>query len=496
MNEQSSAQPAQQVRLSKAKDGSMLVPSVFKNDDGQPRFAIPVPQASLKDMAIRFMVERETRYGGFEYPTRAFIDAHLEPGDLFLDVGAHWGIMALTAATRFPGEVAVVAIEAHPANVSRLMHCVAHNELQDSIEIVASAAGDEPGTAPLISNTSLGHSLHGLGLQGLHQGEMRLSVPLVTLDGLMAERPQLAERRTILKIDVEGFEPQVVAGAHKLLESGRVAALIWEKGRAFNQEPAKSALGRMIEWLDSLGFTHHVLAGHDLGGPLLPFVPHGGSCNVYSLAAGFKPRPVYARPPGPVPPIAPSNRGSDDPEDRAELTEALIAVKGSDGGRWSDPEALEPGSQERATMAAKHVVTGEKLLDLGAGLMRLGRALPKDCVYIPADLIPFTRQTIVLDLNRGDFPKGKVDVIAALELLEYVHDVPRLLERCAETGGRLLCTYHGRDDESVRERRRRGWVNDYGEAEFRDHLAAAGWAVESTEEGAGTTLFVCRRTGF
>ena len=496
MNEQSSGQPAQQVRLSKAKDGSLLVPSIFKNDDGEPRFAIPVPQAALKDMAIRFMVERETRYGGFEYPTRAFLDTHLEPGDLFIDVGAHWGVMALTAATRFPGEIAALAIEAHPTNVTHLLHAVSHNGLQDSIEVIASAAGDAPGTAPLITNTSMGHSLHALGLQGLRQGAMRLSIPLVTLDTLMAERPQLAERRTMLKIDVEGFEPQVVAGAQKLLESGRVAALIWEKGRAFNQEPAKSALGHMLEWLDSLGFTHHVLAAHDLGGPLLPFVPHGGSCNVYSLAAGFKPRPVYVRPPGPVPPVAPSNKVSDDPEERAELTEALISVKGSDGARWSDPEFLAEGAQERAQLAAKHAAAGESVLDLGAGLMHFGRALPKDCRYVPADLVPFTRHTVVLDLNRGDFPKGDIDVIAALELLEYIHDVPALLKRCADGAGRLLCTYRCRDGEDLHARRRQGWVNDFTEAEFRDHLAAAGWAVETTEEGAGTTLFVCRRTGF
>ena len=64
-----------------------------------------------------------------------------------------------------------------------------------------------------------------------------LSVPIVTLDGLLAERPAPQDRRVLIKIDVEGFGPQVTAGARELLQSGRVAALVWENGRAFLEEP-------------------------------------------------------------------------------------------------------------------------------------------------------------------------------------------------------------------------------------------------------------------
>lgn len=495
MNQHSGAKAQQPVRLAKAKDGSLLVPSVFKDPQGKPRFVMPVPPAALNDMAIRFMVERETRYGGFEYPTRAFIDAHLQPGDLFIDVGAHWGIIALSAATRHPGAVAVIALEAHPANSGNLMRLVAANRLEDAIEVVAAAGGDAPGTAPLVTNTSMGHSLHGLGLQGLKQGALKLTVPLVTLDQLLDERPELSGRRVMIKIDVEGFEPQVLAGARRLLESGQVAAIIWEKGRAFDEEPGRSALTAMVHALDELGYSHHVLASHDLGGPLLPYVPQGGSCNVFSLAAGLEPRPAYSRPPGPVPPIAPSNRGDGDPEARARLTEALIAVGGSDGTRWSDPDELKAGAEDRAALAGQHVRAGERLLDLGAGLMRLSRAIPQDCSYTPTDLVPFTGNTQVLDLNRGDFPEGAFDVVASLELLEYIHDLPRVLAHCAASADRLLCTYRCRADEPVEARRRAGWVNDLSEAALRALLEAAGWTVESREAGADTTLFVCRKAG-
>ena len=86
------------IRLPRAKDGVMMLPSAMRNAADQPRFHLPIPPGLVNDVAIRHLVEREMRYGGFEYPTRAFLDAHLEPGDLFIDVGAHWGVMAMTAA--------------------------------------------------------------------------------------------------------------------------------------------------------------------------------------------------------------------------------------------------------------------------------------------------------------------------------------------------------------------------------------------------------------
>ena len=72
-------------------------------------------------------------------------------------------------------------------------------------------------------------------------------------------------------------------------------------------------------------------------------------------------------------------------------------------------------------------------------------------------------------------------------------DPAALLARCAGAAPRLLCTYRLAGEETVSERRARGWFTDYGEAEFRALLEAAGWRIEAAEQGAGTTLFVCAR---
>ena len=491
---ESAADDKRKIQLPKAKDGVLMLPSAFKDLRGRPRFHLPIPPQLLADVAIKHLVEREAGFGGFEYPTRAFLDAHLEPGDLFIDVGAHWGIMSLTAATRARGEIKVLAIEAHPLNVVCLVDAVVRNQLDSHVEVVSAGAGDQSGTAPLVANSTMGHSLHGVGLKGLRPQGYAVSVPLVTLDQLLAERPALAERPVVIKIDVEGFEPQVIEGAAELLDSGRVKAIIWEKGRAFDEQPGFSAMIDMVTHLEKLGFKHRMLPSHDLGGPLLPFVPGAGSCNVFSLAAGVEPKRAYIRPPGPIPPMAPSNRGTKDPEERRVLTEALILVRGSDAWRWGDPSELSEGAEARAALAAPHIAPGQRLLDLGAGAMRLRALLPEGCHYTPVDLVPFSPDCLVMDLNRGELPEVEVDLVLALEFLEFVHDVPQLLQRIAEKAGRLICSYRCHDAISTRDRRRQGWVNDHSEQDFADMLAAAGWAIEERERGAGTTLFVCRRS--
>jgi tetratricopeptide (TPR) repeat protein len=103
----------------------------------------------------------------------------------------------------------------------------------------------------------MGHSVYGAGLKSPNQ----LKGPahwifVTTLDGALARFTQLSNQRVILKIDAEGFEPRIIEGANKLLQSGRVALLIWECGQAFLNEPDRGAMRRMTKFLSDLGFHH------------------------------------------------------------------------------------------------------------------------------------------------------------------------------------------------------------------------------------------------
>ena len=470
------------------------MPSIFRGASGKPRFVLPVPKQFLDDIAIKHLIEHESRQGGFEYPTRAFFDAHLEPGDLFIDVGAHWGVVSRGAATRHPGEISVLASEAEPANVAQLLRAVAHNRLTDNIETVAAAAGDAPGTAPLIGNTTMGNSLYGKGLQGMMQVTRGLSVPIVTLDGLLAERPELQGRRALIKIDVEGFEPQVIAGAREMLKSGRVAALVWEHGRAFFAAPGKRAARQMAEELRDFGFSLHQLPSHELCGALMSFVPALNVCNVICLSDQIQPFRAYNRPAGVVNRPGTSSRASSDQGARARLTEALAEVGGSEGARWSDSAEILDGADQRAQLAAVHIAAGASVMDLGAGARRLAAALPPGGKYLPVDLIRLAAAGEILDLNQGQFPEHAVDVIAAPELLQYIHDVPALLERCAAAAPNLILSYPlAAAGDDLKARRAEGWFNDFDEDAMTNMLQAAGWKIDTRQAAANSEMVVCRR---
>ena len=69
---------------------------------------------------------------------------------------------------------------------------------------------------------------------------------MVTVDGLLAERPVLrAAARVVVKIDVEGHEPEVIEGMKDLLSSGKVAAVIWERGREYNSPEGQKRLAAL-----------------------------------------------------------------------------------------------------------------------------------------------------------------------------------------------------------------------------------------------------------
>ena len=267
--------------------GTIVVHSVFPHADGAPRFKVGVPHVYIGDPGIRFLVSRERGGIGYEYATRCFIDAHLKPDDLFLDVGAHWGLMALHAATRWPGQVKVIAFEAAPRNLTPLRQWTDSNGLADAIEVVGAAVADKPGRGEMLPESTMGHSL-------VRADNGR--VPVVTIDDVLAARPHLAGRPVVVKIDVEGGEPDVIAGMEKLLASGRVRAVVWERGPSY-VEPAQDVRGKALrQKFAALGFTAWRFVKENDGGPLEPYAEDGRTGNIFELAPGVVPKDAYTAP--------------------------------------------------------------------------------------------------------------------------------------------------------------------------------------------------------
>ena len=250
--------------------------SSLRRPDGGPRFTIAFPTEFSEDAGARHLVRYDALPGGYEPPTQSLIEKTLRAGDLFIDIGAHWGFYTLQAATH-AGDIRVLAIEPHPTNASILFRNVIRNSVQHLVTVISVACGDAPAIAPLVTASSMGHSIRGISLKPPLGRGLAVWVPVVTLDAVLANF-SFAGRRLIIKIDAEGFEPQVVAGAHAVLASGRCDLVIWECGHSPQGEIAST-----VETLSACGFRHLRPASDRSDAPLVPVAPDEGFVgNVFS----------------------------------------------------------------------------------------------------------------------------------------------------------------------------------------------------------------------
>jgi len=266
--------------------GWIMLPSSLKRDGGAPRFQIAFPREFATDAGAKHLVVSELGRG-YEQPTRDLLERTFRPGDLFIDVGAHWGFFSLQAATHAAG-VSVIAFEPDPTNASILFRNVVENGLLDKIHVVSAACGDKSDIAPLVANSTMMHSIRGVGLKPPFAKGPAKWVPVVTLDEALSRFPHPAGARILLKIDAEGFEPQVIAGAAATLRSGRVAAIVWECGHAFADGAERDAMRHMVGSLSALGFRHRLPSRESSDQPLRLFdVDIGYTGNVISAGAAM-----------------------------------------------------------------------------------------------------------------------------------------------------------------------------------------------------------------
>jgi len=141
-----------------------------------------------------------------EFEQMAFTAHFLRPGDLFLDVGANLGAYTLLAS----GVAGATGIAVEPClgTYQSLVRTLKLNDLQDRVTPMNIALGSKTGSIQLTQ---------GLGTENFvstsatSQGQAE--VPVATLDQVAAERTPF-----FLKVDVEGYESEVIAGASKTLE--------------------------------------------------------------------------------------------------------------------------------------------------------------------------------------------------------------------------------------------------------------------------------------
>jgi FkbM family methyltransferase len=175
--------------------------------------------------------------------TRA-LHGRLSPGDVCVDVGAHIGYYTLLASREVGPTGRVYAIE--PS--SRVFGLLSANlELNAAANVTALnvAAGEQEGKAVLYEApgpSPLTSSLCSRMLDAPHGARaeefVATEVPLVAVDDVVPA--DLFPRVRVVKVDVEGYEVEVLRGIENLLRaSDRIAVFVEMSPEWANEDPAQ-----------------------------------------------------------------------------------------------------------------------------------------------------------------------------------------------------------------------------------------------------------------
>jgi FkbM family methyltransferase len=218
-------------------------------------------------------------YGEFAGDEVDSILAFLRPGDHVLDLGANIGVHSLAFARTVGPSGRVISVEPQQYCFQLLSANVTVNQLPQVLCLRA-AVGDVPGacTVPRIDPTHR----HNAGATTVAPGAATKAghdtVPLITVDSLALQRCDL------IKIDTEGFEDRVLAGAQATLQAHRPVVYAEVHDREKLQRVA--ALLKPLGYGLTLHHTRFYRSANPQGETVQIFTPTAGGSALIALPPG------------------------------------------------------------------------------------------------------------------------------------------------------------------------------------------------------------------
>lgn len=154
--------------------------------------------------------------GLHEFNDMGFLLHFLRRDDLFVDIGANIGSYTILAAGHVGASV--VSVEPVPKTFEHLRNNISINQVANKVVAYNLALGNEKGQ---ISFTS---TLDTMNHVATASESNTIQVPVDTLDAIMEKEKE----PVLLKIDVEGFETNVLKGASQTLSKENLKAIIIE----------------------------------------------------------------------------------------------------------------------------------------------------------------------------------------------------------------------------------------------------------------------------
>ncbi len=179
--------------------------------------------------------------GTYERGTLHFMKTYLKPNDTFVDIGANIGLMSITARRAVGEGGKVWAFEANKNTFAILEKNIALNNFTDLL-CFECGLGSQRETKLLYDNWSINRGAASTVVKGDNAESTEITI--LKLDDV-ANQQNI--QPTMIKIDVEGMEEDVLIGAERVIHEYRPILIV-----EFSEERGDDTRGKLYARLISL----------------------------------------------------------------------------------------------------------------------------------------------------------------------------------------------------------------------------------------------------
>lgn len=186
-------------------------------------------------------------YGVYESFILDIIDDYLHPEMTFVDIGANIGQHSMYAASIVGKEGSVYAFEPIPHVYEQLIASSKANHFESIIHAKNFAIGEKDSTETLyVSAKNIG----GSSLVNQEESTEKITVTIKNGDTELLSLPKI----DMVKIDVEGYEYEVLSGIEQSLTKHHPVMLLEFSGYFYEKQHANNG-GKILSLLKNIGYT-------------------------------------------------------------------------------------------------------------------------------------------------------------------------------------------------------------------------------------------------
>jgi FkbM family methyltransferase len=209
-------------RLYPIEMGKGWIASLLKDQSIPDGEVVRMNEGVLMRTHPDYMYKHAYLFGEYEPVLTAVFKKLVQPGDVCIDAGASFGFYTCLFALR---GARVYAFEPVPASFVLHAEAVRLNGCESRVKAYNSGLGERAGTLRIhtFKNLSLGHaSSSDLGRADAVPHEC----PITTIDAVCAE--ESVDQISFLKMDVEGYEYEVLKGGQRVLSKANAPVVHFE----------------------------------------------------------------------------------------------------------------------------------------------------------------------------------------------------------------------------------------------------------------------------